>query len=119
MTLAEGSRCMSFRPCATLPLPGSHTRAVWALALFIAVQFADAAQTVYGISRFGPAIEANPILSMCIAAFGAGTALFGAKMVAVIGGAALHVCSYHFVLVVLTVAYVFGAVVPWALVLGP
>jgi hypothetical protein len=84
-----------------------------------AVQFADAAQTVYGISRFGPAIEANPILSMCIAAFGAGTALFGAKMVAVIGGAALHVCSYHFVLVVLTVAYVFGAVVPWALVLGP
>ena len=107
------------RPCSTLALPGSHTRAVWAFALFLAVQFADAAQTVYGISRFGPAIEANPILSLCIAAFGAGAALIGAKVVAIVGGAALHVCSYHFILVALTVAYVFGAVVPWAVVLSP
>ena len=42
-----------------------------------------------------------------------------AKMVAVVGGAALHACSYHFILVALTVAYVFGAVVPWAVVLSP
>ena len=105
--------------CFTPALPGSHTRAIWIFALFIAVQLADAAQTAYGISRFGPAIEANPILSFCIAAFGAGAALVGAKMVAIVGGAALHVCSYHFVLVALTVAYVFGAVVPWAVVLGP
>ena len=105
--------------CSTPALPGSHTRAIWAFALFLAVQFADAAQTAYGISRFGPAIEANPILSFCIAAFGTGAALVGAKMVAVVGGAALHACSYHFILVALTVAYVFGAVVPWAVVLSP
>jgi hypothetical protein len=104
---------------STLVLPGCRTRAVWAFALFLAVQLADAAQTVYGISRFGPAIEANPILSFCIAAFGTGAALVGAKMVAVVGGAALHACSYHFILVALTVAYVFGAVVPWAVVLSP
>jgi hypothetical protein len=107
------------RITSALVLPGSRTHAVWAFALFLAVQLADAAQTVYGISRFGPAIEANPILSFCIAAFGTGAALIGAKMVAVVGGAALHACSYHFVLVALTVVYVFGAVVPWAVVLGP
>jgi hypothetical protein len=99
-------------------LPGSDTRAIWAFGLFLAVQLADAAQTVHGISRFGPGIEDNPILSFYVVAFGAGTALAGAKTVAILGGAALHACSHYFILVALTVACVFGAIVPWALVLS-
>jgi len=102
----------------TLTLPGSKSRAIWALGLFVAVQFADAVQTVIGISRFGPGIEANPLLSFCCTIFGAGTVLVGAKTVAIISGATLHLLSQHLILAALTVACVFGAVVPWALVLN-
>jgi hypothetical protein len=102
----------------TLTLPGSKSRAIWALGLFIAVQCADAVQTVIGISRFGPGIEANPLLSLCATVFGAGAALVGAKVVAIVGGATLHVLSQHFILAALTVACVFGAVIPWAMVLS-
>ena len=71
-----------------------------------------------GILRFGPSIEANPLLASCAAMFGASTALVVAKTVAIIGGATLHVLSQHFVLAALTVACVFGAIVPWAMVLS-
>lgn len=102
----------------TLTLPGSRCRAFWALLLFIAVQVADGAQTYAGIVRFGPAIEANPILSLCAGLFGASSALVVAKVVAIVGGATLHLFSQHLVLAALTVACVFGAIVPWALVLS-
>jgi CDP-diglyceride synthetase len=102
----------------TMTLPGSKSRAFWALLLFVAVQIADGAQTYVGILRFGPAIEANPILSFCAAMFGASAALVVAKTVAIIGGATLHVFSQHFILAALTVACVFGAIVPWAMVLS-
>jgi hypothetical protein len=102
----------------TLTLPGSRSRAIWTLGLFIAVQFADAVLTVTGISRFGPAVEANPLLSFCATAFGVGAAMVGAKTVAIVGGATLHVLSQHFILAALTVACVFAAIVPWALVLS-
>jgi hypothetical protein len=101
-----------------LTLPGSRSRAIWTLGLFIAVQFADAVLTVTGISRFGPAVEANPLLSFCATAFGVGAALVGAKTVAIVGGATLHVLSQHFILAALTVACVFAAIVPWAMVLS-
>ena len=101
-----------------MTLPGSKCRAFWALLLFVAVQLADGAQTYMGILRFGPAIEANPILSFCAAMFGASAALVVAKTVAILGGATLHVFSQHFILAALTVACVFGAIVPWAMVLS-
>jgi hypothetical protein len=106
------------RTSFTLTLPGSNCRAYWALLLFVAVQIADGAQTYLGILRFGPGIEANPIVASCAAVFGASAALALAKSVAIIGGTTLHVLSQHLVLVALTVACVFGAIVPWALVLG-
>ena len=102
----------------TLTLPGSNSRAIWALALFVAVQCADAIQTFSGMSRFGTGIEANPLLAFYAATFGPSTALVGAKAVAIIGGATLHVLSQHFILAVLTVGCVFGAIVPWSLVLN-
>ena len=101
-----------------LTLPGSSSRAIWMLGLFVAVQFADAVQTVIGISRYGPGIEANPLLSFCCTVFGVGTVLVVAKTVAIIGGATLHILSQHLILAALTVACVFGAIVPWALVLN-
>ena len=102
----------------TLTLPGSKSRAIWALALFVAVQCADAIQTIGGISQFGTGVEANPILALCASVFGASAALIGAKAVAIVGGATLHVLSQHFILAVLTVACVYGAIVPWAMVLN-
>lgn len=109
------------RPVRTrvpLTLPGTNCRAVWVFCLFVAVQLADAAQTASGISRFGPAIEANPILAFFVAAVGTSATLVGAKTIAVIGGAALHVCSYYSVLAALTAACVFGAIIPWAMILS-
>ena len=101
-----------------LTLPGSKSRAIWALGLFVAVQFADAIQTFSGILRFGPGIEANPVLAFCAAIVGPSIALAGAKAVAIAGGATLHLFSQHLILAALTVACVFGAVVPWAMVLN-
>ena len=84
----------------------------------MAVQFADAIQTAIGISQFGPGIEANPLIAFCCTMFGTGTVLVAAKTVAILGGATLHIFSQHLILAALTVACVFGAVVPWALVLN-
>ena len=106
------------RSSFSLTLPGSQSRAFWTLLLFVAVQLADGALTYMGILRFGPAIEANPLLSFCAAVFGASSALVVAKSVAIIGGATLHVFSQHFVLAALTVACVFGATSATACGLG-
>jgi hypothetical protein len=102
----------------TVTLPGSKSHAFWALLLFVAVQFADGAQTYMGMMRFGPGIEANPILAFLAGSFGASVALASAKTVAIVGGAVLHVLSQHLILAALTVACVFGAIVPWAMVLS-
>jgi hypothetical protein len=106
------------RSSFSLTLPGSQSRAFWSLLLFVAVQLADGALTYMGILRFGPTIEANPLLSFSAAVFGASSALVVAKTVAIIGGATLHMFSQHFILAALTVACVFGAIVPWAMVLS-
>ncbi len=106
------------RSRANSMLPGSDCRSVWVFWLFVAVQLADAAQTAHGISRFGPSIEANPIMAALFAAVGTNPALIGAKIVAVIGGAALHVWAHHFILAALTAACVFGALIPWAVILS-
>jgi hypothetical protein len=95
-------------------LPGSQTRGIAALALFMSVQVADAVCTANGIARFGPAIEANPLLSFLVGTWGIAGALVSVKIVAMIGGAFLHLKSQDLALSVLTVVYVFGAIVPWA-----
>ena len=106
------------RTSFTLTLPGSNCRAYWALLLFVAVQITDGAQTYLGILRFGPGIEANPLLAWCAAVFGVSAALAVGKAVAIVGGTMLHVLSQHLILAALTVACVFGAIVPWAMVLS-
>ncbi len=99
-------------------LPNSNTRAFWALALFIAVQVADGVLTAVGIGRFGTTIEANPLLVRSMVTLGSAPALLLAKGVAIVAGTLLHVHSYHLVLALLTVAYVFATLIPWAILLG-
>jgi hypothetical protein len=100
------------------PLPNSRTNALWAFGLFIAVQVADGILTAVGVARFGLGVEANPLLVHSIQTMGTSAALVAAKTVAIIGGGVLHLYSYHLVLALLTVAYVFATVLPWAMLLG-
>jgi hypothetical protein len=87
------------------------------LAAFAFVQCADAWMTAIGIARFGPAIEANPLLALCVSTFGAG-AIVAAKLIAVACGTVLHLHAHGVVLVVLTLAYIAFAILPWLCVLG-
>jgi hypothetical protein len=95
-------------------LPGSQTRGIAALALFTTVQIVDAIWTAHGIARFGVGIEANPILYALVSFCGVTGALVVAKSVAIFSGAFLHFTSRDLVLSLLTVVYVFGAILPWA-----
>jgi hypothetical protein len=111
-------RPRTLRSRFTVLLPGSNTPAVTLLALFTAVQVLDALLTWTGIMRFGTGIEANPLLAISFAYFGAGATLGIAKLFAVGCATVLHLRSHFLVLSVLTVLYVFGAIVPWSWTLG-
>ena len=99
-------------------LPNSRTHAYWALALFVAVQFADGVLTSIGVAKYGTSVEANPLLVHSMINYGSWTTLLAAKCVAVVGGSVLHVYAYDLVLASLTAGYVFATVLPWSLLLG-
>jgi hypothetical protein len=105
------------RSLATLTLPGSATRGMSAVALFAAVQVADGILTLAGIARFGPGVESNPILSVSMMALGAAPALSIAKIVAVLLATVLHGARCHLMLALLTILYVFVALLPWTVLL--
>ena len=106
------------RGCRDATFPGTQTRAIWALALFAAIQVADGVMTAAGVARFGPGVEANPLLDAVARISGFGVALVTAKAVAILCGAVLHVRAQHLVLAMLILAYVAAAIVPWTLVLS-
>jgi uncharacterized membrane protein len=83
------------------------------LLLFLIAQLLDGVLTYVGISTFGEAIEANPLLAWYIAMFGPGVALIGAKTFAVACAATLHFCDRHRTVGVLTLVYLAVAVWPW------
>lgn len=116
-TVAE-QRGRTWRSRLTEQLPGSNTPAITLLALFTAVQVLDALLTWTGIVRFGSGIEANPLLALSFAHFGAGATLGAAKLFAIGCALVLHLRSHYLVLSVLIVFYVFGAIVPWSWMLG-
>jgi hypothetical protein len=103
---------------SAFPAGPSRRSAVLALALFVAVQIADGVLTSIGIARFGLGIEANPLLAHTMLAFGTGTTLVAAKTIAIVGGALLHLNSYHLAVAALTVGYVFVTLLPWAILLA-
>jgi uncharacterized membrane protein len=83
------------------------------LLAFLLAQLLDGVLTYVGISRFGAAIEGNPLLAWYIAMFGPAVALIGAKTVAVACAAMLHCCDRHRTVGVLTIVYLAAAVWPW------
>lgn len=82
---------------------------------FFLTQFLDGAFTYLGVSLWGLAIEANPIISSAVSYAGLGVGLAGAKLFAVALGIALHLCRVHNVVALLTAVYVFGALLPWTM----
>ena len=106
------------RALLTRTLPGSRTRTILPFALFAAVQLADAALTANGVSRFGMSIEANPLVASYIDVWGLTAGLCAAKALAISAGAILHAAAQHLALALLTVIFVFAALVPWALTLA-
>ena len=80
---------------------------------FLLTQCLDGAFTYLGISLWGLAIEANPIISSAISYAGLGVGLAGAKLFAAALGIALHLCRVHNVVALLTAIYLVGAIAPW------
>lgn len=95
-----------------------RVRGISAFVLFVGVQIGDALCTRAGVIHFGWRAEANPLLLALMAAYGVTTALVGAKMVAIAGGMLLYAQSRYVTLALLTVAYVYGALLPWMWVLS-
>ena len=108
----------SLASLASATLPGSRTRSIAVVALFVAIQIADGVLTLEGVTRFGPGAEANPVLAASILMFGLGAAVLSAKIAAVALAALLSATRAHLPLALLTLLYVMGAVVPWMLVLS-
>lgn len=84
------------------------------LLLFLLAQLADGAMTYLGVHVFGLEIEANPIVSWYIAAFGVGVALLAAKLLAATCAMTLHLTARHRTVGVLTILYLGAAVWPWS-----
>ena len=83
------------------------------LIAFVIAQFCDGVLTYIGVHTFGQGIEANPILSWYIAAFGAGAALFAAKCLAIGCAVLLYRFARYRTIGALTVMYFAMAVQPW------
>ena len=80
---------------------------------FLLVQFLDGTLTYLGVSIWGLGVEANPLVSLAIAAGGLGAGLAAAKLVAIAFGIVLHLCRVHNLVALLTAIYVAAAILPW------
>ena len=84
------------------------------IVLFLLAQAADGVMTYVGVTTLGIHLEANPLLASLMDAFGSGTAVTGAKIVASGLGISLHLIGVHRILAILTGIYLVAAVLPWA-----
>ena len=80
---------------------------------FVLMQCLDAVFTYLGISIWGPAIEANPLISSAMAAGGIVAGLGAAKGVAIGFGMLLHLRRVHNLVALLTAIYFTAAILPW------
>ena len=80
---------------------------------FLLMQCLDAVFTYLGIGIWGPAIEANPVISSAMAAVGVVAGLGAAKGVAIGFGMLLHVRRIHNLVALLTAIYFTVAILPW------
>jgi hypothetical protein len=80
---------------------------------FLLMQCLDAVFTYLGVAKWGPAIEANPILSSAMSAAGVVGALSVAKGIAIAFGMLLHLRRIHTLVALLTAIYFAMAILPW------
>ncbi len=80
---------------------------------FLVVQVLDGVFTYLGVSLWGPAVEANPLISSAVMFAGLGTGVFGAKAIAIGLGIALHLRRVHNLVAMLTLVYLAAAILPW------
>ena len=80
---------------------------------FLLMQCLDAVFTYLGIGIWGPAIEANPLISSAVAAGGVVAGLGAAKGVAIGFGMLLHLRRVHNLVALLTAIYFTAAILPW------
>lgn len=86
-----------------------------AVIVFLIVQALDGGLTYLGVHIWGPAIEANPVVSSAVSLAGAGAGLAAAKLVAAAFGIVLHLRRVHNVVALLTAFYIAVAILPWTL----
>ena len=102
----------------TISAPRAWTEGLFgdvAVVIFLFVQAMDGALTYLGVHIWGPAIEANPIVSSVLSLAGVGVGLAGVKLVAVAFGIMLHLRGVHNVIALLTAFYIAAAILPWTL----
>jgi hypothetical protein len=81
--------------------------------VFLVVQCLDGAFTYLGVCRWGPGIEANPLVSSLVGVAGLGAGLASAKLVAMGFGILLHLRQVHSIVALLTALYIAAAILPW------
>jgi len=84
---------------------------------FLLVQCIDGVFTYLGVTIWGPAIEANPLVSSAVAVLGLLTGLATVKLFAVSLGILLHLRRVHMLVAMLNAIYLAVAIVPWAALL--
>jgi hypothetical protein len=80
---------------------------------FLITQCLDGVFTYLGVGIWGPAIEANPLISSAISLVGVVCGVAGAKAVAIGFGIVLHLRRVHNLVAALTVIYFAAAILPW------
>lgn len=84
-----------------------------AVTSFIVVQLVDWIATYQGLTIFGTAIEANPLLRFLMERYDIILVLTAFKVSATIAGSFLHFANRHSLVVALTLLYTLFAIIPW------
>lgn len=99
--------------------PAEHRRGFGrvVLLIFLLTQCFDGVLTYMGVTRFGIAAEANPIMGALMIGLGKEAALIGAKSVAAGLGIYLYLRQVHAAVALLAGFYLMAAIFPWMNVL--
>jgi len=100
-----------------LSLSKTQTPAAWVLVIFAAMQLADGVMTAAGAAQFGTSIEANPLLVFLFGVVGTGATIVAMKLFAILCATLLHLREQYSALAILTLVYLFAAIVPWTVIL--
>lgn len=87
------------------------------VVIFLCAQVLDGIFTYEGVTRWGPAVEANPVVGAAVALVGVGLGLATVKATAIAFGMVLHLQRVHNLVALLAAVYVGAAILPWAALL--